>query len=66
MAKTSKSYNLLRQELDDIVTGLQREDLDVEKALELYEKGQTTIKELEDYLAKAENQVKELKAKFAK
>jgi exodeoxyribonuclease VII small subunit len=64
MAKEQPSYNQLKNELNEVIVKLQSDDLDVEEALELYKKGQTLIEQLEKYLEKAENTVKELKAKF--
>ena len=59
-------YQMLQQELDDIVDKLQREDTDVDDALKQYERGLIIIKELETYLKNAENTVTELQAKFNK
>lgn len=64
MAKVSKNYRQLKDELDQIVADLDSVDLDVEEALKLYDKGQVVIKELEEYLKTAENRVEELKAKL--
>ena len=64
MARTEIGFKELKAELDEVVFRLQGDDLDVEEALKLYKKGQSLIKELESYLEKAENTVKELKAKF--
>lgn len=65
MAKTEPSFKDLKEQLDSVVDKLQSDDLDVEEAISLYSKGQDLIKELESYLDKAENTVKELKAKFS-
>lgn len=64
MAKDQVSYNHLKSELDQVIIRLQSDDLDVEEALELYNRGQGLIKQLETYLKQAENTVKELKAKL--
>ncbi len=66
MSKSARTYTEIKNELDQVVSALQKEDLDVEEALTLYEQGQQLIKELENYLQQAENKVIELKAKFAK
>jgi exodeoxyribonuclease VII small subunit len=63
-ANTSASYESLRQELDDILDELQREDLTVDKALAGYKRGLELVRQLETYLKTAENNVSELKAKF--
>ena len=65
MAKNDKpSYQALASELDDILVELQQADLDVDVAVQKYERGLTLIKELESYLGEAENRVSELMAKF--
>lgn len=65
MPKASKpGYEELKQQLDDVMSAMQQEDLDVDKALELYQKGLELIQDLEKYLKTAENRVTELKAKF--
>jgi exodeoxyribonuclease VII small subunit len=58
------SYRELKDELDEVLSNLQREDLDIDEALKLYKRGQELIKDLEEYLKSAENTVKEIKAKF--
>jgi exodeoxyribonuclease VII small subunit len=62
-AKAQPNYQELKAELDTIVTDLQSEALDVDKALEQYRRGLELVKQLENYLKTAENQVRELKAK---
>ena len=47
-----KSYQTLKQQLDEIIAELQAEDLDVDKAVELYQQGQKIVAELEIYLTK--------------
>lgn len=65
VAKADKpGYQTLADELDDILVELQQADLDVDVAVKKYERGLELIKELESYLAAAENRVSELKAKF--
>lgn len=65
MAKSDKpGYQALTSELDDILIELQQTDLDVDVAVQKYERGLEVIKELEKYLGEAENRVSELKAKF--
>lgn len=61
--RTSPNYQQLRDELDEVLVELQREDLDVDKALEYYRRGLELIKQLEKYLGGAENKVRDLKAK---
>lgn len=65
MAKSAKpTYEQLKAELDEIMSALQQDDLDVDKALAYYQKGLELVRALEAYLKNAENKVVELKAKF--
>ena len=64
MPKTDKSYQQLKAELDEVMMALQQDDLDVDKAIEFYQKGLQLVQQLEKYLKNAENKVTELKAKF--
>jgi exodeoxyribonuclease VII small subunit len=64
MPKTSKSYQQLKNELDDVMLALQREDIGVDEALKNYERGLELLQAIEAYLKTAENKVIELKAKF--
>jgi len=77
MAKTSKSnrskankpasaelnYEALQAELDQLMAELQREDLDVDTALQHYQRGLELIEQLQDYLKTAENRLTELTSK---
>ncbi len=63
-AKSQPNYGQLKAELEDILSELQDEELDVEKALKSYKRGLEITKQLETYLKTAENEVLELKAKF--
>ena len=63
-AKPVIDYETLRVELEDVLRALQREDLDVDEALEYYQRGLELIKQLEGYLKDAENTVVKLQAKF--
>lgn len=58
---TKKSYRELQGELDEVLAELQSAELDIDKALELYAKGQKLIEQLEDYLQHAKNEITELK-----
>jgi exodeoxyribonuclease VII small subunit len=55
-------YKSLNAELDEILVQLQAENLDVDQAVELYERGIEITKELETYLKEAENKVEKIKA----
>jgi exodeoxyribonuclease VII small subunit len=67
MAKTKSatSYQELRAELDDIMLKLQAEELDVDKALEYYQRGLELTHQLDNYLKNATNRIVEIKAKFS-
>ena len=65
MAK-AKSYQDLKTELDGIMLELQNDQLDVDAALKYYERGLDLVGQLEAYLKKAENRVRELKVGFDK
>ena len=54
---TKKTYRELRGELDEVLAELQSAKLDIDKALELYKKGQVLIAQLEDYLKTAKNEI---------
>jgi len=62
--KSAKTYRELSQELETIVMELQRDDLDIDEALQSYARGLGIIKELETYLKTAENKVIKLQATF--
>jgi exodeoxyribonuclease VII small subunit len=62
--KKQVSYKDKREELDKAIARLQSDDLDVDEALILYKKSQDLIKELEDYLAQAENTINKYKTKL--
>lgn len=63
MAKTAPKpdYQTLKDELDTVLTDLQRDDLDVDTALQKYRRGLEIVKELEGYLKTAENTINELR-----
>lgn len=52
---------MLQAELDEVLEQIQAEELDVEAAIKLYERGEKLISELEAYLKTAENKIKKLK-----
>ena len=61
MAKNLKNYNLLSSELETVLVALQSPDTDIDQALELYERGQKVLAELELYLKETENKVRKIK-----
>lgn len=56
------NYQELSAELDEVVAKLQSEDIDVDAALTLYERGIAITKQLEIYLKTAENKVVKIKS----
>ena len=65
MSKQTANYKSLNTELDDILLRLQSEDIDIDEAVKLYERGIAITKELEAYLKTAENKVTKIKADFS-
>lgn len=63
---TMPNYQVLKDELETVLSKLQAEDLDVDEALSLYQRGLELVKQLDNYLKTAENTVQELKARFKK
>jgi exodeoxyribonuclease VII small subunit len=64
--KKFRSYQEIKLDLDAVIQNLQAEDIDVDNAIKLYSDGQKLIKEMDDYLKKAKNQIKEIKSSFKK
>ncbi len=58
------NYQELSAELDTILAQLQADDIDVDAAIKLYERGIEISKSLESYLKTAQNKVTKLKASF--
>jgi exonuclease VII small subunit len=61
---TKKNYQDLETELQDILNWFEGDTFDVDEAVRKYRRGLELITELETYLGTAENNVRELKAKF--
>ncbi len=53
-------YRALSDELETIVAALQQDDIDVDVAMQKYERGLELIKALEKYLMTAENKIEKL------
>lgn len=64
--KSDVSYEALNAELENIMTELQDESLDIDLALKHYQRGLELVKSLENYLKNSENKINELKAAFDK
>lgn len=62
MAK-QQSYQELKNQLDEIIDQLQSSDGDIDKAVALHKEGTELIKQLQDYLKKAENEIKKAELK---
>jgi len=64
MPEKKIDYRKLSEELDGILSDLQQDDIDIDKAMRQYERGLELVKELEAYLKDAENKVSKLKVQF--
>jgi exodeoxyribonuclease VII small subunit len=53
-------YRAMSDELEKIVGDLQQDDIDVDVAMQKYERGLELIKQLEKYLKTAENKIEKL------
>ncbi len=60
----NKSYQDLKKELDDILRVLQSDAVDVDEAMQAYERGMEVVASLEEYLKDAENKITKLKERF--
>ena len=56
-----KNYQTLNAELNTVLAQLQNPDVDVDKAVKLYEQGTKLIEQLEKHLKQAENKLAKLK-----
>ncbi len=56
-----KTYMQMQTDLDYVLEQLQSENLDVDKAIELYKKGQILVEKLEEYLKTAKNEIENIK-----
>lgn len=63
MAQT-KDYKNLQAELDELLQQLQSDDVDIDQATALYERGQKLVAEIRTYLQQTENKITKLKATF--
>ena len=62
MATKEFDYTKLNAELEEIISQLQQDDLDIDVAMAAYERGLAVVDKLEAYLKTAENKVTKLKA----
>jgi exodeoxyribonuclease VII small subunit len=61
---SNKSYRELSDELARLMEWFEGGDVDLEEAIENYQKAMKLIGELEDYLKTAENEIKKITANF--
>ncbi|HSX44574.1 MAG TPA: exodeoxyribonuclease VII small subunit [Candidatus Saccharimonadales bacterium] len=59
-------YRKLSTELDEVINKLQNDDLDIDQAAEVYEKGMNLIQQMEKHLKTVENKVTKIKTKLEK
>jgi exodeoxyribonuclease VII small subunit len=59
----NKNYNEMQNELNQIIDDLQSGNIDVDNAMTKYDRGQLLIKDIGDYLKKAENKITNIKNK---
>lgn len=52
-----KSYRELQEQLDEVLAEMQTTELDIDRASELFTKGQKLLTELENYLQTAKNEI---------
>jgi exodeoxyribonuclease VII small subunit len=67
MAKTTKqpepNYQELSNELNEVLLALQQDDVDIDAALNYYQRGLSLVEQLKKYLESAENKIDKLQAK---
>lgn len=61
MSQTNVNYKEMNEELEDIMRKLQSADIDVDESIDLYERGMSIAKDIDDYLEKSTNKVDKLK-----
>ncbi len=59
MAK--KSYQEIRDQLDEVLHALGSVETDVDKAQELYQQGVKLVAEMKEYLDKTQNKIEQVK-----
>lgn len=64
MTKPDKTYAQLKAELDELLELLQSEDIDIDEAVERYQRGTELVKLLETKLKQAKSKVTKLKVNF--
>lgn len=59
--KKDKSYRQLNKELEEIIYQLDSELDDIDKAVELYKKGENVLSQIDDYLKDAKAKIDKAK-----
>lgn len=57
---TKNNYSQLKLQLDQLISQMEDESLDIDEALKLYQKCQSLIAEMDKYLKTAEVQIKKI------
>ncbi len=65
-ATVETTYSDLKKAIDQALSMLESEDIDVDQAIKAYERGMKAAKELETYLKSAQNKVTKIKKSFEK
>lgn len=63
MADKKKTYQQMNEELAELMTWFEGEQVDLDQAVAKYEKVTALIVEMENYLKSAENKIKKIAAK---
>ncbi len=58
-----RKYSEIKDDLDNVMNNLHSDELDLDQAIKLYERGIKLTNELGDYIRHAENKIKTIKAK---
>lgn len=64
MAQKSKTYQLMSQELAQLVDWFESDEVNLDEAVAKYQQAMTLLQDMEAYLKTAENKIKKLSAKF--
>jgi exodeoxyribonuclease VII small subunit len=59
--KKDKSYRQLNKELEEIIYQLDSELDDIDKAVDLYNKGEKILKQIDEYLEQSKTKINKIK-----
>jgi exodeoxyribonuclease VII small subunit len=62
--KTTKNYQELSSQLNEILEWFESENLDLDKAVAKYEQATKLLADMENYLKNTQNKVKKISARF--